>query len=133
MIRLNIHINPKLIKEKINGDDNKSYHKNFGDFDIVLANQPFGLSEPSKADSLFLEHMISSLHEGVRKETGRYGRIACIVDNGFLHDSSYLQDRKKLQENNTIKAIIALPQKAFAPYVKTIKSNIILIEKFLII
>ena len=122
-------VNPLLNIKEIDGEDNPIYQKNFGDFDIVLANQPFGLSEPNKADYLFIDHMLESLHKGKREITGRYGRIACIVDNGFLHDSKYLEQRKELQENSTIKAIISLPQKTFAPYVKIIKSNILLIEK----
>ena len=126
-------VNPLLTQETIiiNGKEveNPYYHENFGNFDIVLANQPFGLSEPSKADYHFINHMLESLHEGKRDETGRYGRIACIVGNGFLHDKDFEDERRKLQENYTIKAIIALPSKTFAPYVQIIKSNILLIEK----
>lgn len=122
-------VNPKLTIKETMANPNPLYQENFGKFDIVLANQPFGLSEPSKADYYFIDHMLKSLHDDKNKYTSRYGRIACIVDNGFLYDSKYLEERKSLQENNTIKAIISLPQKVFAPYVKTIKSNIILIEK----
>ncbi len=123
-------VNPVLTTKKLpDGTENPCYQENFGNFDIVLANQPFGLSEPPKADYHFIMHMLQSLHEGKHPITNRYGRIACIVDNGFLHDSKYLEERKKLQTDYTIKGIISLPQKVFAPYVKTIKSNIILIEK----
>ena len=122
-------VNPKLLIAGTKDDPNPLYHKNFGDFDIVLANQPFGLSEPSKADYHFIDHMLKSLHCDKRELTGRHGRIACIVDNGFLHNADFAEERKKLQENYTIKAIISLPQKVFAPYVKVIKSNILLIEK----
>lgn len=122
-------VNPLLTTEKIDGKDNPSYQKNFGDFDIVLANQPFGLSEPTKADYHFIIHMLESLHDGLRPESHRYGRIACIVGNGFLHDDKFEEERKYLQENYFIKAIISLPQKVFAPYVEVIKSNILLIEK----
>lgn len=125
-------VNPLLIEEfldKNKEEKNPFYQESFGNFDLVFANQPFGLSEPPKADYYFIKHMLQSLHDGVRIETGRYGRIACIVDNGFLHDSNFFEERKELQENYTIKAVIALPEKAFAPYVKVIKANILLIEK----
>lgn len=123
-------VNPVLKKKKLeNGGENACYQENFGEFDVVLANQPFGLSEPPKADYLFIRHMLESLHDGRNDKTNRYGRIACIVDNGFLHDSKYFSEREKLQKEYTIRGIISLPQKVFAPYVKTIKSNILLIEK----
>jgi len=122
-------VNPKLTTAGSDDEPNPLCHKNFGSFDVVLANQPFGLSEPSKADYHFIDHMLKSLSENRNDATGRYGRIACIVDNGFLHNPVFLEERKKLQKENTIKAIISLPQKVFAPYVKVIKSNILLIEK----
>ncbi|WP_249661994.1 hypothetical protein, partial [Lysinibacillus fusiformis] len=37
-----------------------SYLDSFNDFDIVLANQPFGLSELPKADALFINHMLEA-------------------------------------------------------------------------
>lgn len=126
-------VNPLLKEEYIKLDKiqkpNPLYQKDFGNFDIVLANQPFGLSEPTKADYYFIKHMLESLHYGKKDETGRYGRVACIVDNGFLHDNNFLEERRELQESYTIKAVISLPQKIFAPYVQVIKSNILLIEK----
>ncbi len=123
-------VNPLLLKEKLNSaENNDKYHKNFGKFDIVLANQPFGLSEPPKADYYFIKHMIESLHDGKNEKTGRYGRIACIVGNGFLCNEDFKNERRELQKNYTIKAIISLPEKSFAPYVQVIKSSIILIEK----
>lgn len=123
-------VNPLLLSKEIEaGVLNLAYHKDFGKFNNVLANQPFGVSEPPKADALFINHMIQAVKDGQDEETGRYSRIACIVGNGFLHDPNFEEDRKKIQENCFVKAIIALPEKVFAPYVKTIKSNIILIEK----
>jgi len=125
-----LSVNPALQRETLEGGKiNPVYHKHFGNFDIVLANQPFGLSEPPKADNLFLNHMLSSLHADVREQSGRYGRMSCILGNGFLHDPNFYEERKKLQEQFFIKAVISLPQKVFAPYVKTIKSNILIIEK----
>jgi len=122
-------VNPELVEVTINGECNPKYQKDFENFDIVLANQPFGVSEPPKADYLFIEHMLKSLKDESKVINGRYGKIACIVGNGFLFDSSFVEERKTLQENYTIKSIIQLPSKSFAPYVKTLKSNIILIEK----
>ncbi|MBO3334080.1 N-6 DNA methylase [Clostridium perfringens] len=128
-------VNPLLISPTLTLSNsgvelpNPAFHSDFGNFNIVLANQPFGLSEPPKADALFINHMIASVKDGQDEETGRYSRIACIVGNGFLHDPNFEEDRKKLQKDNFIKAVISLPEKVFAPYVNTIKSNIILIEK----
>lgn len=119
-------VNPKL---KTKSDENSSYLESFGEMDIVLANQPFGLSEPPKADALFIKHMLESLKDGKNEITGRHPRVACIVGNGFLHDPNFENERKEFQENYFIKSIIGLPEKAFAPYVQVIKSNIILIEK----
>jgi len=123
-------VNPLLVSKEIEaGIENLAYHKDFGKFNNVLANQPFGVSEPPKADALFINHMIQSVKDGQDEETGRYSRIACIVGNGFLHDPNFEESRKEIQKDYFVKAIIALPEKVFAPYVKTIKSNILLIEK----
>ncbi|WP_249645930.1 MULTISPECIES: N-6 DNA methylase [unclassified Lysinibacillus] len=125
-------VNGNLYSEYLDANETQkspSYLDSFNDFDIVLANQPFGLSEPPKADALFINHMLEALKDNKNEVTERYPRVACIVGNGFLHDASFEEDRKLLQENYFIKAIISLPEKVFAPYVQVIKSNIILIEK----
>lgn len=125
-------VNRNLFTEYLDANKTQkspSFLKSFKDFDIVLANQPFGLSEPPKADALFINHMLEALKDNKNEVTERYPRVACIVGNGFLHDSTFEEERKLLQEQYFIKAIISLPEKVFAPYVQVIKTNIILIEK----
>lgn len=97
------------------------YHKSFfGKFDIVMANHPYALEEPSKADELFVKHMIESVKTG--------GRIACIVGEKLLFDNKHSVFREYLQNNITVESIISLPQGIFNPYTD-VKTSILFLKK----
>lgn len=97
------------------------YHKNFfGKFDIVMANHPYALDEPTRADELFVKHMIQSVKTG--------GRIACIVGEKLLFDKKHTTFREELQNNITIESIISLPQGVFNPYTD-VKTSILFLKK----
>lgn len=97
------------------------YHQDFfGKFDIVMANHPYALEEPSRADELFVKHMFESVRKG--------GRIACIVGEKLLFDNKHSAFREYIQNNFTIESIISLPQGVFNPYTD-VKTSILLFKK----
>lgn len=97
------------------------YHKDhFGKFDIVMANHPYALEEPTKADELFVKHMIQSVKSG--------GRIACIVGEKLLFDNNHSAFREYIQSNFCMEAIISLPQGIFNPYTD-VKTSILFLKK----
>jgi len=98
----------------------KSFEMNEA-FDLILANPPFSgtilqeelasdLPRVSKTEILFLWRILSLLKPG--------GRSAVIVPNGILFGSSkaHMSIRKALIEENTLQAVIALPQESFRPF-----------------
>lgn len=97
------------------------YHKSFfSKFDIVMANHPYALEEPSKADELFVKHMFESVRKG--------GKIACIVGEKLLFDKKHSSFREYIKKNFTIESIISLPQGVFNPYTD-VKTSILLFKK----
>ena len=110
------YIDIRAVNEKV-----RSYHSEFfGLFDIVMANHPYGLEEPSKPDELFIRHMIDSAKSG--------GKIACIVGEKILFDDNYTIFREHLLNSITIEGIISLPQGVFNPYTD-VKTSILLLKK----
>jgi len=107
-----------------------------GAFDVVLANPPFAakldkkdlgatLAEAStnQSELLFLELILQLLNP----ETGR---AAVIVPEGVLFGSTnaHRNLRKKLVEENNLKAVISLPGNVFQPYTG-VKTSIIVFER----
>ncbi|WP_053071419.1 N-6 DNA methylase [Clostridium novyi] len=122
-----IKVNKDNIPEKeyvsvkaVNDAVREEHSPNFGKFDIVMANHPYGLEEPNKPDELFVKHMLESLRNG--------GRIGCVVGENILFDNTYLKFRKQLQNNYTVESIISLPQGVFWPYTD-VKTSILLLKK----
>lgn len=106
----------KSVNEKV-----IDYHKKyFGKFDIVMANHPYALDEPPKADELFVKHMLESVRNG--------GKVACIVGEKLLFDNKHTSFREYIQNNFTIESIISLPQGIFNPYTD-VKTSILLFKK----
>lgn len=106
----------KAVNDKVSNYHNKF----FGKFDIVMANHPYALDEPTKADELFIKHMLESVRNG--------GKIACIVGEKLLFDNQHTIFREYIQKNFTIESIISLPQGVFNPYTD-VKTSILLIKK----
>lgn len=89
-------------------------------FDIVLANPPWGMKVdlsgmdqypiPTKDSiSLFLQHAISQLRPG--------GRGVMVVTPSFLYRTGREQQlREWLLLDNTVEAVVSIPQQAFAPH-----------------
>jgi type I restriction enzyme M protein len=102
--------------------------------DIVLANPPFAgaIDKDEMSDEfrltiktkafLFVDLFEQILFEG--------GRAAVIVPEGVLFNRNPqpIMNRKRLLENNTLEAIISLPQGVFSPYSK-VKTSILIWKK----
>jgi type I restriction enzyme M protein len=108
---------------------------NIGDFDVVLANPPFAgniyesdIGESlrwinnNKTELLFVELIIQLLRDN--------GRTAVIVPEGVLFGSTkaHIALRKKIVNENELKAIISLPNGVFQPYAG-IKTSILVFTK----
>ena len=89
-------------------------------FDLVVTNPPWGGRvdlrgldyypiKTKDATSLFIQHALFQLRPG--------GRAVVVVPQGFLFRQGPEQDlRKMLLEEHTVEAVVALPERAFAPY-----------------
>ena len=104
-------------------------------FDIVLANPPFTGSidksdvgptlkplDSTKTELLFVELILQLLKPG--------GRAAVIVPEGVLFGSTKAHKalRRKLVEENELRAVISLPGGVFQPYTG-VKTSIIVVQK----
>lgn len=122
---LGSHFNNRLT---INGGD-------IGDFDVVLANPPFAgniyesdIGESlrwinnNRTELLFVELIIQLLRDN--------GRTAVIVPEGVLFGSTkaHIALRKKIVNENDLKAVISLPNGVFQPYAG-IKTSILVFTK----
>jgi type I restriction enzyme M protein len=119
-------------------------------FDLVLTNPPFGASvafnekphlpelfpelaesedakgnrkprKNQKTEILFLERIHQFLREG--------GRAAVVLPDGILTNSSLAYVREYLLRAFRLRAVISLPQMAFAHYGAGVKSSIVFLEK----
>ncbi|MBS8122268.1 type I restriction-modification system subunit M [Candidatus Vampirococcus lugosii] len=131
-----------VTNQDIQNDDTleKPLHKEGGElkkFDKILANPPFSqdykesnleykerfqvmMPEKSKADFMFLQHMISSLKNN--------GKLACVLPHGVLFRGGPEKNyRQYLLENNLLEAVIGLPGGLF--YGTGIPACVIVINK----
>lgn len=105
-------------------------------FDIVLANPPFSqdysdikvfrerftywMPKKSKADFMFVQHMVSVLHHN--------GRMAVVMPHGVLFRGSEEKSlRKWLVERGLLEAVVGLPQGLF--YGTGIPASVLIINK----
>jgi len=111
--------------------------KKEGGFDIILTNPPFAgvkldpeilyhytLAKDGKSQMLqvlFIERCVNLLKNG--------GRLAIVLPDGILSNSSLKKVRDFLLEKMIIKAIISLPVKTFKPYGANVKTSIVFLQK----
>jgi type I restriction enzyme M protein len=106
------------------------------DFDCILANPPFmtpkGGIQPhkrfsiqaSKSEVLFVDYMMEHLKIN--------GKAGIIVPEGIIFQSAtaYKALRKKMIEENYLRAVVSLPSGVFQPY-SGVKTSILLFDKSL--
>ena len=127
----------------INFDILYNQHRDFKKevFDLILTNPPFGavvkkeespylddynLSKgkaSQKTEILFLERCFDFL----KWETGK---LAIIIPDGILNNSSLQYVRDYIEQHFQILAIVSLPQTAFSHYGAGVKPSILFLQKF---
>jgi len=125
-----------------NMDEITEIHQGFDKdkFDIILTNPPFGATVKStekdylekyklgenkqnqKTEILFIERCIHFLKPGT-------GRMAIVLPDGILSNSSLQFVRDFLMEHTQIEAIISLPQFAFSHFGAGVKSSLVFVRK----
>lgn len=120
----------------------KEIHKGFNrdKFDIVLTNPPFGASVKSteknylndyvlgkdkknqKTEILFIERCINFVKPGT-------GKIAIVLPDGILTNSTMQYVRDFILERCIIEAVISLPQFAFSHFGASVKSSILFLKR----
>ncbi len=115
-----------------------------GEFDLLLTNPPFGATVKStekdylqnyelgknnsrhrnnqKTEILFIERCI----QFVRRETGR---IAIVLPDGILTNSSLQYVRDYIMEHTQILAVVSLPQTAFTHFGAGVKSSLVFLRR----
>ena len=127
----------------INFVDLHNQHREFGQekFDVILTNPPFGAiikeaelpylknyklgkGNPSqKTEILFLERCFDFLKWGT-------GKLAIILPDGILTNSSLQYVRDYIERHFQIRAVVSLPQIAFSHYGAGVKTSILFLQKF---
>ena len=109
-------------------------------FDVILTNPPFGAvvkkeekpyldsyelgkRETQKTEILFLERCFDFL----KWETGK---LAIIIPDGIVNNSSLQYVRDYIEQHFQILAIVSLPQTAFSHYGAGVKPSILFLRKF---
>ena len=121
--------------------DIKRIHRDFNKnhFDILLTNPPFGASVKStekdyldryelgrgrqnqKTEILFIERCLDFLKSS--------GRMAIVLPDGILTNSSLQYVRDFIMERSQILAIVSLPQFAFMHFGAGVKSSLLFLRK----
>ena len=127
----------------INFDILYNQHRDFKKeaFDLILTNPPFGAvvkkeespylenydlskgKDSQKTEILFLERCFDFL----KWETGK---LAIIIPDGILNNSSLQYVRDYIERHFQILAIVSLPQTAFSYYGAGVKPSILFLQKF---
>ena len=120
-------------------DQNRGFEKE--SFDIILTNPPFGANikkeekpyledyklgkkrDSQKTEILFLERCFDFLKSGT-------GKLAIILPDGILNNSSLQYVRDYIEQHYEIIAVVSLPQIAFRYYDAGVKPSILLLRKF---
>ena len=126
-------------------DFNTLYNQNRGfekeRFDVILTNPPFGAvikqaelpylekyelgkgNASQKTEILFLERCFDFLKWGT-------GKLAIILPDGILTNSSLQYVRDYIERHFQILAVVSLPQIAFSHYGAGVKTSILFLRKF---
>ena len=120
-------------------DQNRGFEKE--SFDIILTNPPFGANirkeekpylgdyklgkgrNSQKTEILFLERCFNFLKWGS-------GKLAIVLPDGILNNSSLQYVRDYIEQHYRILAVVSLPQIAFRYYEAGVKPSILLLQKF---
>lgn len=125
-----------------NFDEISDIHKSFGKdrFDIILTNPPFGATVKSteknylnhyelgkgkknqKTETLFIERCVNF----VKPKTGK---IAIVLPDGILTNSSLQYVRDFVMDKCQIEAIVSLPQFAFSHFGAGVKSSLVFLRR----
>lgn len=120
-------------------DENRGFEKE--SFDIILTNPPFGATirkeekpylenyklgkrrNSQKTEILFLERCFDFLKWGS-------GKLAIVLPDGILNNSSLQYVRDYIEQHFRIRAVVSLPQIAFRYYEAGVKPSILFLQKF---
>ena len=120
-------------------DQNRGFQKE--SFDIILTNPPFGANikkeeksyledyklgkgrNSQKTEILFLERCFDFLKWGT-------GKLAIVLPDGILNNSSLQYVRDYIEQHYQILAVVSLPQTAFRYYEAGVKPSILFLRKF---
>lgn len=105
-------------------------------YDLIISNPPFGTSEAdlpaddlaqyevrtTKGQLLFLQHMVRSVVP--------HGQVCTVIDDGALNNTDAVDTRKWLMQRARVKAVVSLPAVTFKPNKITVKSSVLLLERF---
>ncbi|HAB54159.1 MAG TPA: type I restriction endonuclease subunit M, partial [Ignavibacteriales bacterium] len=125
-----------------NVDEITKQHKGFkkNNFDILLTNPPFGAivkstekdyldkyelgkdKQNQKTEILFVERCLDFLKAGT-------GKMAIVLPDGILTNSSLQYVRDFLMEKSQILAVVSLPQIAFTHFGAGVKSSLVFVRK----
>lgn len=121
-----------------------------GQFDVVLANPPFGakISEEAVLNQFDLGHKLSMENGSVIRKTvlsnqngdilflekclkllKPKGRMAIVLPNGNFENPSLDYLREYIKIKSDILAVVNLPQETFIPYGTGVKTSIIFLQK----
>lgn len=135
----NVIGNDALINFEKLYDQNRSFEKE--SFDIILTNPPFGATikkdekpyldnyklgkgrNSQKTEILFLERCFDFLKWGS-------GKLAIVLPDGILNNSSLQYVRDYIEQHYRILAVVSLPQIAFRYYEAGVKPSILFLQKF---
>ena len=135
----NVISNDALINFDKLYDENRGFGKEA--FDIILTNPPFGATikkeekpylsdyqlgegrNSQKTEILFLERCFYFLKWGT-------GKLAIVLPDGILNNSSLQYVRDYIEQHYQILAVVSLPQIAFRYYEAGVKTSILLLQKF---
>ena len=120
-------------------DQNRGFQKE--SFDVILTNPPFGANikreekpylddyklgerrNSQKTEILFLERCFDFLRWGT-------GKLAIVLPDGILNNSSLQYVRDYIEQHYRILAVVSLPQIAFRYYEAGVKPSILLLQKY---
>ncbi|RZJ34735.1 MAG: hypothetical protein EOO51_08385 [Flavobacterium sp.] len=95
-------------------EDSISNWNNFGEFDLIVSNPPFGLRLNNKSSLYGGEDVDKFLIERSLEQLPKSGQLICILPLSFLYRGGRERGfRQYLVDNNYIDTIISLPQGIF--------------------